>query len=141
MQQWIAVKIQSGNMPLISANIHFESEFPVPISEQQRINAITIRNSTGELLDAIPTGPFWATVSITSLSSLENALVFFASYSSGGQYQNLTYAFVGASPGATVSVTLPFDNSDGEISQLKAFAVASFADMTPLGASVSFPEA
>ena len=34
---------------------------------------------------------------------------------------------------------IPIDNSGGQIAQLKAFAIASFADMAPLGGAVSFP--
>ena len=127
LQQWLAVRVESGNDPLITANIHFESEIPTPSSEQVRINSITIFDEYGENpLNAIPEGPFLASVSVTSLSSLDNALVFFAAYSPNGQYLNMTYAFVEASPGATVRVTLPFDNTAGTIGQMRAFAVESF---------------
>ena len=141
LQQWLAISRGSYNEPLLTANIHFESEIPTPKSEQFRINSITVCSENGETLTAIPSGSFMATVSITSLSSLESSLIFFSAYTAEGQFQGLTYAFVEASPGATVRVTLPVDNSGGQIAQLKAFAVASFADMTPLGGAVSFPAA
>ena len=40
--------------------------------------------------------------------------------------------------GETVRVSLPLDNSDGKIANLKVFTVAPFSNMTPLGNGVSF---
>ena len=63
-----------------------------------------------------------------------------AAYSASGQFKGLLYVEVEDVPvGATVKVTLPVDNAAGEIARLKAFAIASFATFTPLGASVGFP--
>ena len=41
--------------------------------------------------------------------------------------------------GATIEVTLPVENSTGTIAQLKAFTIASFSNLVPLGSTVSFP--
>ena len=41
--------------------------------------------------------------------------------------------------GATVEVTLPMDNTDGRIAQLKAFSVASFSNLVPIGNLSVFP--
>lgn len=138
LQQWLDISIGSLNNPLLAANLHFESEIPAPSNETTRINSITVSGTDGEPLDAIPADSFLASVSITSLSSLDNALVFFTAYAADGTYLDMMYAFVEASPGATVKVTLPMDNKDGKIAQLKAFAVSSFSDMSPMGATVSF---
>ena len=48
-------------------------------------------------------------------------------------------AFVKVSPGGTAEFTLPIDNTDGEIEALKAFAVTSFDDLTPIGNVYEFP--
>ena len=142
LQNWITLSISSYNDPLITANIHFESEIPTPSAEQFRINSVTVSDSDGKILNAIPADSFLATVSVTSLSSrLDSPLVFFAAYSSDGKYQDMKYAFVKISPGGTVEFTLPIDNTDGEIGELKAFAVTSFDDLTPIGNVMSFPAA
>ena len=78
-------------------------------------------------------------MSITNIASEGNTLVLLASYSAKGQYQGMMWVSVEDLPvGATCKVTLPVDNSDGKIENLKAFTVASFSNLTPLGDVVSF---
>ena len=105
------------------------------------INSLTVRNSSGNVLSTIPDGPFLVTVSVTNTASSATPIVFLAAYDSDGKYQGLMYVSVEESTGTTVKITLPVENSGGAIQQLKAFVVASFADMTPLGTAVSFPAA
>ena len=104
-----------------------------------RINSVSVLDNNGAELSAVPTGPFLARVSVTNETSSESPLIFFAAYSAEGKYQDFMYAFVDASPGATVRVTLPVDNSAGNIAELKAFAVSSFSDLSIIGNPVSFP--
>ena len=40
-----------------------------------------------------------------------------------------------------MKVTLPVKNDGGGIASLKAFCVASFGNLTPLGEAVAFPAA
>ena len=109
-------------------------------AEEYRINGITVRDSGGEQLTAIPTGSFLASVSITNLTSEGDTMVLLAAYTAQGQYKGLMWVSVRNLPvGASVEVTLPVENSDGTIAQMKAFPVASFSDFTSLGPSADFP--
>lgn len=138
LQDWLDVSIGSSNNELITANIHFESDLSAPPTASVQIASVTILDPSGEPVSAIPTGTFLASVSVTSLSSLDDALVFLAAYSSEGRFLGTQYAFVEASPGATVKVTLPFENALGDIAQIRAIAVTSY-DMAPLYGPVSSP--
>lgn len=107
--------------------------------EEYRLNSITVRDNDGAILSEISSGTCLATVSITNLASEGNTLVFLAAYTSTGQYQGMMWVSVEDLPvGATIKVTLPVDNSDGKTANLKAFTVASFSDLLPLGEAVSF---
>ena len=109
------------------------------MAEEYKINSITVRDSNGAGLSEIPSGSCLATVSITNLASGGNTLVLLTTYTSTGQYQGMMWVSVEDLPvGATIKVTLPVDNSDGKIENLKAFTVASFSNLTPLGEAVSF---
>ena len=109
------------------------------LAEEYKINSITVRDNDGAVLSAIPNGDCLATVSIKNLASEGNTLVFLAAYTSTGQYQGMLWVSVEDLPvGATIKVSLPVDNSDGKIANLKAFTVASFSNLTPLGEAVSF---
>lgn len=109
------------------------------LAEEYRINSITARDSDGAVLSVIPDEEFLATVSITNLASEGNTLVFLASYTDEGQYQGMMWVSIeDLSVGSTCKVTLPVDNTVGKIANLKAFTVASFSNLTPLGDVVSF---
>ena len=109
-------------------------------SEEYKINSITVRDSSGETLTTIPIGSFLASVSITNLVSEGDTLVFLAAYTGEGRYKGLMWVSIRDLPvGATIEVTLPVDNIDGTIAQLKAFSIASFSNLVPLGSAVSFP--
>ena len=109
------------------------------LAEEYKINSITIRDSDGKLLSEIPSGSCLATVSITNLASAGNTLVFLAAYTPEGRYHGMIWISVEDLPvGATIKVTIPINNSDGKIENLKAFTVASFSNLTPLGEAVSF---
>lgn len=109
------------------------------IPEEYRINSITVRDDDGAVLSELPVGSCLATVSITNVASEGNTLVFLASYTAEGQYQGMMWVSVEDLPiGATIKITLPVDNSGGNIANLTAFVVASFSNLTPLGGAVSF---
>ncbi len=109
------------------------------LAEEFRINNITIRDNDGTALSAIPAGRCLATISITNVASEGNTLVFLAAYTAEGQYQGMMWVSIEDLPvGATSKITLPVENSDGKIANLKAFSIASFTDITPLGEAVSF---
>lgn len=108
-------------------------------ADEYQINSIAVRDSDGEVLSVLPDEVFLATVSITNLASEGNTHVLLAAYTDAGQYQGMMWVSIeDLSVGATCKVTLPVDNSDGKIENLKAFTVASFSNLTPLGDVVSF---
>lgn len=109
-------------------------------SDEYKIGALTACDSNGAALAEIPTGKFLITIPITKLTDRGNTLILLASYNQKGQYEGLLYARVDDVPvGGTVSITLPVNNTKGDIAQLKAFTVASFSELQPLSASVCFP--
>lgn len=106
---------------------------------EYQINSIIVRDSNGKKLSVIPNEEFLATVSITNIASEGNTLVLLASYANEGRYQGMMWVSVEDLPvGATCKVTLPVDNTNGKIANLKAFTVPSFNNLTPLGDAVSF---
>lgn len=108
-------------------------------ADEYQINSITVRDSDGFLLSALPDEGFLATVSITNLASEGNILVLLAAYTDEGQYQGMMWVSIEDFPiGSTCKVTLPVNNTDGKIANLKVFTVASFESLTPLGDVVSF---
>lgn len=108
-------------------------------ADEYRIGALTVRDANGAALDAIPHGTFLVTVPVTKQYDGGNSLVFLAAYSASDQFRGLLYVEVEDIPlGTTIKITLPVDNTNGEIAQLKAFTIASFSNPIPLGAAVSF---
>lgn len=127
--------VEDGNDSLFNvATYVFENSI-----DTYRINALSISDTDGNLLTAIPKTSFFATVSVTNRSSKATPTIILASYTESGQYQGLMYVTVEESVGATAKITLPVDNSDGKIAQLKAFAVKSFSSLEVIGNLVSFP--
>ena len=60
--------------------------------------------------------------------------------SENGSFNGLMYVNTEDVPvGATIKLTLPVDNTKGNVSKLKAFCWDSFTSMTPMGISVAFP--
>ena len=104
------------------------------------VNWLKPRDADGNELDSMPESLFYATISVTNETSADTPPIFLNSYSSDGTYLGFVWVEVKASPNATVEVTFPVDNHDGQIAQLKAFAVSSFNEMMPLDRAVSFPE-
>ncbi|MBQ9492119.1 MAG: leucine-rich repeat domain-containing protein [Oscillibacter sp.] len=132
---WKDITINDGNQPLENAKINFDTS----VEATYRINALSISDTDGNPLTAIPGGSFLVTLSVTNRASGATPIVFLASYDVQGQYQGLMYVTLREPVGGTVEVTLPVDNSGGKIARFKAFAVKSFAGMEMAGDPVSFP--
>lgn len=132
---WKEISVDAGNTALDNAAVHCDTS---PEAAYQ-INGITVSGST-EGLGAMPYGTFYATVSITNRASGSTPLIFLAAYSDSGKFQDFMYVTVKEPIGGTVEVTLPIDNSAMNIAELRAFAVSSFSDLTPIGNPVVFPE-
>ncbi len=129
--QWNAISINSSNEPLTNATVH--------LKEAYRINSITIKDMSGNNLQAIPTGTFLATVSFTNVASSADAVIILAEYSEAGTFKGLLYIQTEDVPtGSTIKLSIPVDNSTGDIASLKAFCLDSFGSLTPMCNSSSF---
>lgn len=128
---YIATKLYSG-----TGTFTFVVEEPV----DYRINEITIKDMSGNSLQAIPTGTFLATVSFTNVSSSADTVIILAQYTDAGAFKGLMYVQTEDVPtGSTIKLSIPVDNSKGDVAKLKAFCWESFGSLTPMGNSVSFP--
>ena len=95
---------------------------------------------TGTAVRVIPTGESVATISITNVSSSEDTMIVLAKYNQAGDFCGVMYRKIeGAYKGANFSLSIPVDNTEGDVAKLKAFCWESFGSMIPMGDSVSFP--
>ena len=107
---------------------------------EYRMNEITLKDMTGNNLQTIPTGTFLATVSFTNVSSSTDAVIILAQYTDAGEFKGLMYIQTEDVPiGSTIKLSIPVDNSKGDVARLKAFCWESFTSLAPMGNSVSFP--
>lgn len=112
----------------------------VDASQEYQINSITIKDVSGNVLSSIPTGAFLATVSFTNVSSSEDTVIILAQYTNAGAFKGLMYIQTEDVPtGSTIKLSIPVDNSKGDVAKLKAFCWESFGSLTPMGNSASFP--
>ena len=132
--KWKDIAINSGNDPLINAEIVYMEVPPY------RINSITLSDNAGNELTAIPENSFLATVSFTNVKSNENAVIVLAQYTKTGAFKNVIYVYTEDMPvGTTMKYKVPIDNKSGDIAYLKAFCWESFTSMTPVGDAVTYP--
>lgn len=128
---YITAKLYSG-----TGTFTFVVEEPV----DYRINSVTIKDMSGSELASIPTGTFLATVSFTNVSSNADTVIILAQYTDAGAFKGLMYIQTEDVPtGSTIKLSIPVDNSNGDVAKLKAFCWESFASLTPMGNSASFP--
>ena len=114
--------------------------FVPPPAPACAVGALTVLSTAGEVLSAVPAGDFLVTVPVTKTAGEGDCLVFLAAYGAAGQFRGLMYVELEDVPEeGTVKITLPVENDGGDIARLKAFCVASFADLTPLGEAAAFP--
>ena len=140
---YISYKLTAGQTYYISAKIYSGTgtfTFVVEEPVDYRINEITIKDMSGNSLQAIPTGTFLATVSFTNVSSSADTVIILAQYTDAGAFKGLMYIQTEDVPtGSTIKLSIPVDNSKGDVAKLKAFCWESFASLTPMGNSASFP--
>lgn len=128
---YVATKIYSG-----TGTFAFVVEEPM----DYRINSVTIKDMSGNELSAIPTGTFLATVSFTNVSSSADTVIILAQYTDAGAFKGLMYIQTEDVPtGSTIKLSIPVDNSNGDVAKLKAFCWESVGSLTPMGNSASFP--
>ena len=136
--------VGAGDAEITVSGGGFSANCTVTVKARQqseyRIGTLSLRDANGVEMTEIPTGSFLVTIPITKVLETGNATVALAVYAANGQYRGLLYVSVEDIPvGATVKITLPVDNTNGDIAQLKAFTFASFDMLIPLGEASVFP--
>lgn len=142
-EEWQAVTIGENNGSLTDLRMVFAYTRPTVIPEALQVLDITVRDSSGRLTNGgIPEGTALASIRLKNISNTGDAMVMLAAYTAEGQYKGLCYVSVEEFPaGGIFSVTVPVDNKDGSIAQLKAFTVGSLSDLRPLSSPVVYPAA
>lgn len=106
---------------------------------QYHINSITLKDMSGNELTSIPAEIFLATVSFTNVCASEDTVIMLARYTNDGKFMGLMYIQTEDVPiGATIKISIPVDNTSGDIATLKAFCIDSFDGLTLKANSVSF---
>ncbi len=138
--EWNALSIGKGNNPLNNATIHYNYRLPVVGgTEDFRLEGISVRTAAGETLQELPAESLLVTVAVKHLNETGSGTIFLAQYDAAGRYRGLLWLTLDEMPtGMTLRVTLPVDNSAGEIASLKVFVVADLTSPAPLGTPVSF---
>jgi len=108
-------------------------------STDYRLNSLTLRTGENEPLSSILESGFWADIALTKLAENGNAVVLLAAYDEDGRFvRMLCAAAEDLIQNQSVTFSLYLNNSSGEIASLKAFAVSSLGNLTPLCAAIEF---
>ena len=132
-----------GNTFIATSNHEVSALFTLlPVyggTAEYRIEGIAVCNRSGEPLQELTSEKLLVSVSVENISESSGGTVMLAKYDAEGRYQGLIWVTLKKmSVGTSVEVTLPVDNSDGEIASLKAFMVSSILSPVPIGNAVSF---
>lgn len=109
----------------------------VSAKNECRLYDMTLKTESGEALDHISKGYFWASVSAKKTGDL-NATILLATYDSAGRYLGLYTMRANVPTGTVYELGALVDNTAGKIAALKAFAVDSLSGGRPLGASIEY---
>ena len=104
-------------------------------SDEYTIHEITLKDENGKAVTSIPSGPFWAYVSVTKGMDAKEATVLLASYDKNGQYLGLTALEADVPCGTTYRLGAWFANADRRVAKVKAFVVDGVGTMRPLAAA------
>ncbi len=67
-------------------------------------------------------------------------VIVLAQYNGKGDFKGMMYIQSEDVPmGSTIKLSVPVDNTIGDIARLKAFCLESFASLIPMGNEVNFP--
>ena len=67
-------------------------------------------------------------------------VIVLAQYNGKGDFKGMMYIQSEDVPmGSTIKLSVPVDNTIGDIARLKAFCLESFASLIPMGNAVNFP--
>jgi len=140
---YISYELSAGNTYYIAVQCYGGTGTFSLVTEEAadyRINSITINDMLGKELATIPMGTFLATISFTNVGSSTGTVIVLAKYTDDGAFKGLMYIQAEDVPtGSTINLSIPVDNTNGDVSKLKAFCWASFSSLTPIGNSVAFP--
>ena len=98
----------------------------VSAKNECRLYDMTLKTESGEALDHISKGYFWASVSAKKTGDL-NATILLATYDSAGRYLGLYTMRANVPTGTVYELGALVDNAAGKIAALKAFAVDSLS--------------
>ena len=105
--------------------------------EEYKINGITLLGSDYEPAQGIPTGGFWAQVSVTNLSSESMDTLILTAYDKDGRIQDMYFLCADPQVGQTFTLGVWIDNSDGSIAELRAIIIPVLGgSMIPLAHGV-----
>lgn len=108
-------------------------------NEDFRLEGISVRTAAGETLQELPAESLLVTVAVKHLKETGSGTILLAQYDAQGRYRGLMWLTLDEMPqGMTLRVTLPVDNSSGEIANLKVFVVEDLTSPLPVGTPVSF---
>lgn len=108
-------------------------------NEDFRLEGLSVRTAAGETLQELPAESLLVTVAVKHLKETGSGTILLAQYDSLGRYRGLMWLTLDEMPqGMTLRVTLPVDNSGGEIASLKVFVVEDLTSPLPVGTPVSF---
>lgn len=132
-----------GNTFTVTGNHVVSARFTrVPVvggTEDFRLEGLSVRTAAGEELQELPQGSLLVTVAVQHLNESGSGTILLAQYDALGRYRGLMWLTLDEMPqGMTLRVTLPVDNSSGEIANLKVFVVEDLTSPLPVGTPVSF---
>lgn len=132
--KWKKGNSDTNDFPIIS-----DEKLPIiRKASEYKINSIIASDYSGNSLEYIPTAAFLATISVTKILEGGDTLIVIAQYATDNRMIGLTYAMVeDQNIGSTVKITVPINNSDGNIKEIKAFNLSSFSELAPLSKTVS----
>lgn len=132
-----------GNTFTVTGNHVVSARFTrVPVvggNEDFRLEGISVHTAAGKTLQELPAESLLVTVAVKHLKETGSGTILLAQYDSLGRYRGLMWLTLDEMPqGMTLRVTLPVDNSSGEIADLKVFVVEDLTSPLPVGTPVSF---
>lgn len=129
-KEWNEISIESGNEGITETNIIYIGDI-----SGCRLNEIIIKDASGKRLPSIPKDEFKATVSFVDRSGSDETVIVVAKYDNKGVLSGM--AFVYACEETDGVITLPFENADGEVAEIKAFCLEGIGSLTPMCQAVS----
>ncbi len=128
---YIAVELVDGFDPFT---------FVIEDTVDYTIKSLKVKDAMGNELTSIPTGHFFASVSFAKVCATDDAVIVLARYTEGGAFDGLLYVKAKNAPErTTIELMFPVDNTEGNITSIKAFCWDSLSSMNAVGNSLSFP--